>query len=301
MADRLAALIVVALGALWGLYWLPLRELDAVATAGPWATFVVVAVACIGLAPFGWLGRARLAAASNRSLWSIALGGASFVLYSNALLYGHVATVILLFYLTPIWSTLIARFWLGWPIAGWRYVAIGCALFGMALVLGADGGVPAPTTLGDWLGLISGIMWSVASTGIRVHVRTQPAETNFIFCLGGLVMAGLLLVPLAGETPPVLVAEDVTRALGWAVLIGGGWWGVALVALMWASKRLEPARVGILLMTEVIVGALSAALLTDEPFGPLMAMGAVLVIAAGILETLPLRWPFRRRGAGPPR
>lgn len=293
--DRFTALIVVAIGALWGFYWLPLRALDAVATAGPWATFTVVVIACLCLAPFGWLGRQRLAAANARSLFSIALGGASFVLYSNALLYGHVATVILLFYLTPIWSTLIGRFWLGWPIAGWRYAAIALALIGMGLVLGAEGGIPLPSTLSDWLGLVSGIMWSFASTGMRVHVRTHAAETNFIFCAGALVMATLMLVPLAGATAPTLAAADVAPALGWALLIGGGWWAASLVALMWASQRLEPAKMGILLMTEAIVGAISAALLTAEPFGPVMALGAALVILAGVLETLPLGWQPRSR------
>ncbi len=295
MSDRIAALSVVALGALWGVYWLPLRELDAVATAGPWATFAVVAIACLGLAPFAWAGRHRLRQASPRSLGSIALGGASFVLYSNGLLFGDVAPVILLFYLTPVWSTLIARFWLGWPIAGWRYVAILVGLLGMALVLGADGGLPVPRSLGDWLGLISGILWSIAATGIRVHVRTHAAETNFIFCAGGLLMAALLLLPLAGESPPAVATDDLARAIGWAVLIGGGWWGASLVAFMWASKRLEPARVGILLMTEVIVGAISAALLADEPFGVVMGIGAALVIGAGVLETLPLRLRSLRR------
>lgn len=299
MRDRLAAIAVVALGALWGLYWLPLRQLDAVATAGPWATFAVVAIACAGLAPFGWAGRRRLAEANARSLWSIGLGGASFVLYSNALLYGNVATVILLFYLTPVWSTIIARFWLGWPIAGWRYAAIALGLLGMGLVLRGDhGGMPLPASLGDWLGLVSGVMWSIAATGIRVHARTHAAETNFIFCLGGLIMAALLLVPLAGDIAPSIGADRIGPAVAWALLIGAGWWGASLVALMWASKRLEPARVGILLMTEVIVGAVSAALLTAEPFGPLMAVGATLVIGAGIVETLPLRRPFGGR-AGP--
>jgi len=288
MSDRVAAATVVALGALWGLYWLPLRQLDAVATAGPWATFAAVAVACLVLAPFGWFGRGRLRAANARSLWSIGLGGAAFVLYSNALLYGQVATVILLFYLTPIWSTLIARFWLGWPIAGWRYAAIVLGLAGTALIFGADGGIPLPRTLGDWLGLLSGMLWSVAATGIRVHVRTRPAETNFVFCVGGLVMAAALL-PLAASAPPSLAVADIPAAVGWTVLIGGGWWGASLVAFMWASKRLEPARVGILLMAEVVVGSISAALLTAEPFGVLMAVGAMLVISAGILETLPDR------------
>jgi len=289
MHDRIAMVAVVVIGAFWGLYWLPLRELDAVATAGPWATLAAVAIACIALAPFAWLGRGRLAAANRRSLFSVALGGASFVVYSNALLQGHVATVILLFYLTPIWSTLIAAFWLRWPVSRARHGAIGLGLTGMALVLGADGGLPLPSGMGDWLGLLSGLMWSFASTGIRVHTRTAPAETNFVFCLGGLLTALVLLVPLAGARPPAIAPAAWPEAAGWALLLGLAWWALSLAAFMWASKRLEPARVGILLMTEVIVGALSAAWLTSEPFGPWMALGAVMVVAAGIVETLPPR------------
>lgn len=288
-APPLAGMAVVAVGALWGLYWLPLRRLDAVAAAGPWATLAVVALGCALLAPFAWRGRARLRGAGRHALASLALGGAAFVLYSNGLLYGQVAVVILLFYLTPIWSTLIARFWLGWTVSWWRYAAIGCGLVGIGLVLrGSHGGLPLPHALGDWLGLASGLLWSVAATGIRVHSRTRPAETNFVFCAGGAAMALVLVLALAGA-PPRVAPAAWGAALGWTLLIGGLWWAASLTAFMWATQRLEPARVGILLMSEVLVGAVSAALLAAEPFGPLLAAGAVLVIAAGVLETVPDR------------
>lgn len=288
-ASRFTGTAVVAVGALWGLYWLPLRRLDALTTAGPWATLAAVALGCALLAPLAWAGRARLRGADRRALASLALGGAAFVLYSNGLLYGQVAVVILLFYLTPIWSTLIARFWLGWPVSWWRYAAIVCGLVGIGLVLrGGHGGLPLPRALGDWLGLASGLLWSIASTGIRVHSRTRPAETNFVFCAGGVAMALVLVVAL-GADPPRVAATARGAALGWTLLIGGLWWAASLAVFMWATQRLEPARVGILLMSEVLVGAVSAALFAAEPFGPLLAAGAVLVIAAGVLETVPDR------------
>ncbi|MEX2576602.1 MAG: DMT family transporter, partial [Halofilum sp. (in: g-proteobacteria)] len=155
-----ASVAVVAVGSSWGLYWLPLRELEAVAAIGPWATLAVTLVAAVTLAPVAWLRRDRLRAAGRPGLASVALGGASFVLYSNGLLYGHVAVVILLFYLTPVWSTLIARFWLGWRISWWRYAALVLGLGGIALVLRASSGeLPLPYRLGDWLGLASGLAW----------------------------------------------------------------------------------------------------------------------------------------------
>lgn len=288
--NPLASAAVVGVGALWGLYWVPLRQLDAVVRAGPWVTLAAVVVACALLAPAGWRARRRLRAASNRALASIALGGASFALYSNGLLYGDVAVVILLFYLTPIWSTLIARFWLGWPVSWWRYAAIVCGLVGIALVLrGNHGGLPVPRGLGDWMGLASGLLWAIASTGIHVHARTRPAETNFVFCLGAAALAVVTALALGPASPPAIEPAARLPAAAWTLLIGGAWWALSLTAFMWATGILEPARVGILLMSEVIVGAVSAALFAAEAFGPMMAAGTLLVIVAGALETVPDR------------
>lgn len=288
--TNLASFTVVVIGAGWGLYWIPLRQLDAVAAAGPWATMIVVALGALILAPFGWTGRFRLASARCRALVSIALGGASFVLYSNGLLYGHVASVILLFYLTPIWSTLIARWWLRWPVSWWRYAAIVAGIIGISLVLGGKNqGLPIPASTGDWLGLASGLLWAVASTGMHVHVRTKAAETNFVFCAGAAAMALVLALMLAPQDLPRVERGDYLPALGWIFVLGAGWWAASLTAFMWATRELEPPRVGILLMSEVVVGTLSAAMFANEPFGLIMTIGAMLVVAAGILETMPDR------------
>ena len=67
-----------------------------------------------------------------------------------------------------------------------------------------------------------------------------------------------------------------------------------MAALMWATARLEPARVGILLMAEVLVSAASAAILAGEHLGPLELTGGAMVVLAGVLEV----WPQRTGGNG---
>jgi len=292
-AHPVANSAVVAVGALWGLYWIPLRRLEALTGGGPWVSVVVLLVAAALLLPFGWRQRHRLRAANTRALASIALGGVAFALYSDGLLFGQVAVVILLFYLTPVWSTLIARVWLGWPVTWWRRAAIVAGFGGIALVLhGSHDGLPLPRTTGDWLGLASGLLWAVASTGIHVHSRTGPAETNFVFCAGGVAASIPLALWLGTPTAAATAAAGATgTAFGLVLLLGGVWWAGSLTFFMWATQRLEPARVGILLMSEVIMGALSAALFAGEAFGTAMAMGTVLVIVAGVLETFPMRPP----------
>ena len=73
--------------------------------------------------------------------------------------------------------------------------------------------------------------------------------------------------------------------------LGGAWGTLAIVA---AAARLEPARVGILLMAEVLVGVVSAAAIAGEQVGPLELAGGALVLAAGVLEV----WPVRRGTPG---
>lgn len=62
-----------------------------------------------------------------------------------------------------------------------------------------------------------------------------------------------------------------------------------MIGLMWATVRLEPARVGILLMTEVLVGAVSAAVIAQEHLSTPELVGGALVLCAALLEVWPTR------------
>lgn len=284
----LASLVVLGTGALWGLYWVPVRRLVELGLAGAWGTLAVVGAATLLLAPFAVTGRHRLVRSSPVALLSIALGGFAFVLYSAGLVHGRVAIVTLLFYLTPVWSTLIGRYVMGWRMPWLRGVALVTGVAGLALVLGAEGGLPMPGSLGDWLGLASGLLWSIATTGIRARSTTGPGETAFVFAFGGLVGAAVL-APSLTPGPGLPPAGAWLPALGWTLAAGSLWWGLSMVGLMWAAARLEPARVGILLMGEVLVGAVSAAVFAGERLGAVEILGGVLVMAAAVLEVWPVR------------
>jgi drug/metabolite transporter (DMT)-like permease len=280
-----SSLIVLATGTLWGLYWLPVRRLDTLGLPGARGTLAICAMAVLLLSPFAWRARAALGRADRIGLASVALGGVAFMLYSVALLYGRVGIVVILFFLTPVWSTLIGRFLLGWPVHGMRIVALVVGLVGLLLTLGASGDVPMPRGLGEWLGLISGILWSIATTGIRTRSDTGAGATGFVFAAGAAISALIFAVILAPLPPLTLPIE----ALGWITATAALWWGASMAALMWATARLEPARVGILLMAEVLVGAASAALIAGESLGALEMAGGALVILAGVLEVAPQR------------
>jgi drug/metabolite transporter (DMT)-like permease len=295
----LATGIVAAAGVVWGFYWLPVRALADLGLAGAWGTVAITLAAVLLLAPVAVLRRRQLRAADRRALAAVALGGAAFALYSVGFVYGRVAIIILLYFLTPVWSTLIGRFVMGWPVSRLRIGAIAVGLAGLGLMLGADGDLPLPRGAGEWMALVAGLMWSVATTGMVARPAVAAGEAAFVFAVGAAVLslavavgAGPVLGPGAEHQGGAAAMEVNARAVaGLALATGGFWWGLSMAALMWATVRLEPARVGILLMTEVLVGALSAAVLADEHLAPLEFAGGALVLAAGVMEV----WPARRR------
>ena len=282
----LATVIVAATGVAWGVYWLPVRMLDDLGLNGAWGTMAITVAAAALLAPLA-LGRGRFRRADRLALASIALGGAAFALYSIGFLYGRVAIVILLWFLSPVWSTLIGRWLMGWPTPRLRLMAIVVGLAGLFVMLGADGAVPLPRSLGEWMTLIGGLLWSFSTTGIRVRAELDPPAAAFVFACGAAATA-LLLAPML-QPAPTIDPADLLRGMGLALVTGGLWWGLSLAALMWATARLDPARVAILLMTEVLVGAVSAAPLAGETLRPLELLGGGLVLLAGALEVWPVR------------
>ncbi|THD85353.1 DMT family transporter [Aliigemmobacter aestuarii] len=278
-----ASLVVLACGVFWGFYWLPVRALDDLGLTGPLGTAAIAAAAAILLVPSALAGRRRLWQCPPVVLLSVALGGAAFALYSVGLVYGRVAIIVLLYFLTPVWSTLIARFVLGWETTRMRLLAMAVGLTGLAVMLGAGGQAPLPQGAGEWMSLIAGLLWSVSTTGIRVRSALAPTETSFVFALGAALTA-LALWPFLPAAPlssdPAEAWRIVAIALGTAAL----WWVLSILGLMWAVARLEPARVGILLMAEVLVGSVTAAVLAGEHLSPAEIAGGVLVLLAGLIE-----------------
>lgn len=284
-AQSLAASVAVAVvGATWGVYWLPLRQLQAAGFGGEWATAWIF-ITCLPVAiPLCYIARHELRA-HWRPLVLLAFGnGAAFSLYSNAYAHTSVFNVIFLFYLSPIWTVLIARFWQGERVSLTRMGCVALGLIGLVTMLSAGGGWPLPRNAGDWMALTCGFVWAITAIAIRRNQQIGAAANAAAFFLGGIGPA-LLLALLSGfaQMPDLAALET-----GWLWLIGIGWlgWVPTQILLFWGVKRISPVRSGILLMTELISGALTAAWLSGDPVSWPQAVGGLLILTAGIGDVL---------------
>ena len=275
----------MASGALWGLYWIPVRHLESRGVDGVWTTLGLFATGLALLAPVLLRHPPARAAFAPRMLATGLLTGGSFVLYSISIVLTDVVTAILLFYLSPVWATVLGRLLLAERFTGARLVALALGLGGLWVVLGGESGVPLPRNPGDWCALAAGITWAFGS--LRVHQDTAVsavAHVTSLFIGGAAVIAVIALAPIAdAPAPPVTVGAAAIVSIV-AVLSMVSAWGI-----LWGVRLVSPGRAGLLLMTEVVTGLASAAALAGEPFGVAQVAGSGLIVAAALVEVLPAR------------
>ncbi|MDX1401006.1 MAG: DMT family transporter, partial [Kiloniellales bacterium] len=173
--SNTAKLACLYAGAVWGIYWVPLRLLDSAGIPGVWATVVFYLVPVLLLFPLYLKRKASFLSGGRALHLSAGLAGLALVLYANALIYTEVVRAIVLYYLTPLWGFLFARFFIGEKITPLRWVAIALGLIGLFVIFSSDSSLPLPRNLGDWMGLAAGITWAAASTAMLVndHVAWQ--------------------------------------------------------------------------------------------------------------------------------
>ena len=280
-----ASLACAYSGVAWGLFWIPLRGMDRAGVTDAWATVLFYGVPLLIFMP--WIVRHwRRVVGCGWSLHFIGIAtGASLAFYSNAMLYTEVVRGLVLYYTTPVWSLLLARLLLGEAITVPRVLAIVFGVAGMLVMFGVDLGFPWPKNIGDWMALIGAAGWAIAAVLLRKDDGSRSMEICAVYFFYGVVAALILaLSPMAGdiELPEWQAIVDV---LPWAIpiaiiVIPGAY------AAFWGAPHLNPGVVGLLMMTEISVGGITAAIWANEPLGTRELVGIALITIAGLSEFL---------------
>lgn len=270
----------------WGVYWIPQRAFEGAGMTGGWGTIAQYLVCLSLLAPLAlwrWLRGAPTGA--GLPVIGLLMGG-GIVCYANSFLLTDVMRALLLFYLTPVWATLIEvavlRIKPGWR----RAISLPLSLLGVWVVIGQHTGVPLPQNLGDWVALLGGALF--AAGAVRVHMVQVSALFPLMFAFflyGGLFAVGQSLALAETLGPPPALGTWIALA-PWFVLLCVAFFLPTNAMLMWSPMPLGAGLYSILILSELVFGAASAALWADEPFGWREVVGCGLILAAGVVEVV---------------
>ncbi len=274
----------LAIGAgVWGLYWIPVRAIEQAGVQAAWTGPVIFAASLVVLLPFLLSRLGVLIRNWHGIMLPGLLAGFAFALYIGSLNQTDVVRAILLFYMSPLWSTLLGMVVLRERLTSNRVLALILAFSGLYVVLVVESGLPIPRNSGDWYALLSGLCWSVATVRLFQDGARNVPEKVGVFILFALVMSIALVLWEQGDLRQMPTLPMLMPAFYWILAIALLQLPVTFLTI-WPATILSPARVAMLLMVEVLVGVASAALLIDEPFGLREITGAVLIVTAGIVE-----------------
>ena len=291
MHNFLPVLALVFNAFVWGVSWWPFRQLHGAGVHPLWATALVFTLAVVGLllARPGVFTRTR----AYPALWLLALSsGLTNVAFNWAVTVGDVVRVVLLFYLMPAWSVLLA-----WRVLGERptrtaVLRLVMAFAGVVLVM-----VPADTSLqrlvghlsgADLLALAGGFCFALTSVTLR-RLHRVPSESRMLAMFGGgalMATASACAGLLAGFVTPV-----PALAMGWVVvaLLLATAFLLSNYALQYGATRLAAGTTALIMLSEVVIASVSSVLLTDTALDARTVLGGSLIVSAALLATL--RWP----------
>jgi drug/metabolite transporter (DMT)-like permease len=292
----IAALLTNAM--VWGLSWIPFRYLADRGVHSLWATSMMYGIVVVGLILMMVFRESSKSAhekgVSSKSRPWFALmalmisAGITNCAFNWAVTIGDVVRTVLLFYLMPIWTLLLARWFLKEPLNVGSWLRIVLCLAGAVLVLTPAGetfGIPIPKSLADILGLVGGMGFAATNVALRAcsNKKALPADVTFAMFSGGALLPGALALALTFNGtinfPPAPQPAwlGAIAVLALAFLFGN-------LALQYGASRLPASIIAAIMPSEVVFAAVSAAWLAGEALTPQLLIGGCLILSAALLS-----------------
>ena len=265
---------------LWGIAWFPLRFLEIHGLQGLWTSVLIYSVPAL-LGSYLLIQHRNAIASQGGWLMLIAVcNGWCNVAFILAVLDGNVMRVLLLFYLSPLWATLLAWLILKEHMSRLAVVTLVIAMCGaMVMLWDPSLGWPWPKGHADWLAITSGMTFALANVSVRKTQGIAIPVKNLFSWLGvsALSIAWIVL----GDLPAPTASSTV---LFWTVLTGPIVVFVMTFTVQYGVTKLPVYRSAVILLFELVAGAVSSQLLTDEVMGLNEWIGGGFIVLAAYLS-----------------
>ncbi len=278
----------------WGVSWWPLRALHSAGLHPLWATALVYLVALVCLVVLV-RGSAQRFWRHPQLWWLAVAAGLTNICFNWAVTMGDVVRVVLLFYLMPAWSVLLAWWLLGDRPTPQALLRVVLAFAGVVLVVvPAGAGLPSFSEVGsglssiDLLAVAGGFCFALTNVLLRrFHNTPESGRMVAMFC-GGFVIAGLGAL---AATATGVASAPPAPAVGWLLVAASLALAFVLgnLGLQYGAARLAAGTTALVMLTEVLFASTSSVLLGAAQPGPRLLAGGAFIVLAALLALLPQR------------
>jgi len=275
----------------WGTYWIPLRLIDKSNNGSVWPIFIgFLLLSLILIKPLLRSFKAVFIQKNYYFFVGCFFAALGISLYSESLLRGEIAKVVVLFYLCPIWGTIFAKIILNQALTLKRICSILIGIIGLEIIIGVEEGIFLPSTVVEWIAVFAGLTWAMSTTIFHLADTTKDIDkTSLTSFLIPFLFLLLCLIPGGRNIELADNLFSIHPIYIWIILFTVVWLLPSILLIYSSVEILDPGRINILLAFEVVVGFISAGILTNEVITHREYIGAILVISACFVDVFTLK------------
>ena len=264
---------------MWGILWYPLRVLESYGVPGLWTTLLFYGAAfLVGLCVVFWLRQGVRGSLPDLLIMACASGWTN-VAFILAIIEGNVVRIMLLFYLSPLWTVILGRLVLGEVLSRSAQFTMFLAMVGAVIMLWNDqAGMPWPQDRADWLAITSGFSFALSNVLVR-KIQDETLWVKTVFAWAGVVLLAVAWLVIGEYSWPTASSMVLTTAF----VFGGLSMMVMTLLVLYGLTHMPAHQAAIILLFELVVAAVSAQILTDETVLRNEWLGGAIILLAGCL------------------
>jgi len=285
VSSHYIAVLGLLFGAVcWGIIWYPYRLMAEAGISGAVSSFytycMATAIASIFCVKY-WRSFFKL---SPSIIWLAIVAGWTNLAYVLAVIDGEVMRVMLLFYLSPLWTLILAHFWLKEKTQFAGCIAIAVSLLGAFIMLyePSVSSLPLPKNTSEWLALSSGIGFSLSNVITRQATHLTVRAKSFAVWVGVLLVSlvFILATKVTFPTPQSFSALQLVYMLAATLLLM-----VATLVVQYGVTKMAATQASVLFVFELVVAAIASYYLAHETMAMNEWIGGGFIMAAAIFAT----------------
>jgi drug/metabolite transporter (DMT)-like permease len=262
----------------WGVVWYPLRLLQEAGINGAWQMLVAYGSAFLVLALLRWPGTIGMKGQAEKLLIMAVAAGWTNLGFVLAMLDGTVARALILFYLSPLWTVLLGHFFLREKLRSATLLTLPLGLAGAFLMVWQPGAGVSGLNWADVSAATAGLAFAVTNVITRDLQHLGTRQKTLVSWFGVISVAAVILLFKGDALPDVVLSAWMGN-----ILLGAVGFLLTTLAVIYGISRMPVQRSAVILLFEILVGALSAWWLAGENLSMLEWLGGVLIVFAGLI------------------
>jgi drug/metabolite transporter (DMT)-like permease len=266
----------------WGIIWYPYRLMANAGVSGIYSSFYVFILTIAIALPYFFITKKKVPIWS-KDFWLLALvAGYTNISYVLAVIDGEVVRVMLLFYLSPVWTIFLAHFMLNEDTQKRHYIAVFISLIGAFIMFWEPGYLIHLDSKSDWLALSSGLGFAITNVMTRKHEHMTVNQKALAIWLGVIVVAIICIMFDKNAMPTLDFFRPVDAAIMMAISLS---LFLSTLLVQFGVTQIKAVEASSFFLFEIVVAAISSYFLVGESIAFNEWLGGIFIIAGVILSS----------------